>query len=85
MIVNRERMLILHGVDPDEWARRWDIEPFSTRCHWCGIEQTTTIPFACGSLRGLVAPRCECADTDIQPPYCAVRDPRFGDLLTGRG
>lgn len=75
--------LIIHGADPKAWAERYDIEPFTRACRWCGIEQTTSIPFAQGTLRGLVAPPCKCTDPNVNPPYCMVRDARFGDLFDG--
>lgn len=83
MIANRK--LLIHGIDAKAWARRHDIEPFTSACHRCGTVQTTSIPFAEGNLRGLVAPPCKCTDPNVRPPYCVVRDPRFGDLFTGIG
>jgi hypothetical protein len=79
--LNRERFLIVLGADAERWAKRYDIEPFSHPCSECGRMLTTSIPFAEGTLRGLVAPRCACGN-DLTP-YGAVRDPKFGDLFSG--
>jgi len=79
MLAPRERFLIAHGVTAESWAARYDIEPFAHPCHDCGKPLTTSIPFAVGELRGLLAPACACGNTNT--PYCLVRDPRFGDLL----
>ncbi len=80
-MLERERFLIVHGQSPERWADRWGIEPFSAECHVCDRLLTTTVPFACGTLRGLVAPECECGNE--LTPYCVVRDFRHGDLFTG--
>lgn len=79
--MTRDHFLLVHGQDPDEWARRYGIEPFTHPCSRCDAPLTTTVPFACGSLRGLLAPACSCGNT--QTPYCVVRDPKHGDLLSG--
>ena len=71
--------LLILNQDPDAWAKRYDIEPFSYRCYWCGRMKRCTIPFV--RLRGLAAPRCPCGSTE--DTYCIVRDPRSGDLLDG--
>lgn len=82
-ITHRARWLIAaQGVDPVRWARRWGIEPFTFPCSQCERDLTTSIPFAVGALRGLVAPRCACGN--YLTPYAVVRDPRAGDLLIGR-
>lgn len=75
--------LVIHGISAEAWARRYDIEPCSAPCQDCGVMRTTTVPFACGQLRGLMAPKCECGQEGV--PYCLVRDPRHGDLFTGGG
>lgn len=69
---NRSKFLIVYGADPVKWAKRYDIEPFSHPCYHCGIIQTTTIPFACGRLRGLLATAHECHGEMRRPPYCIV-------------
>lgn len=82
MIVDRSRILIPHGVTAEQWSERYNLEPFTHPCSGCGVERTTTIPFAYGRLRGLIAPECECG---ANPPYCVVRDPKHGDLLDPGG
>lgn len=79
--MTRDHFLLVHGQDPDAWARRYDIEPFTHPCWRCGASLTTALPFASGSLRGLVAPACACGNT--LTPYCIVRDPKHGDLFSG--
>jgi hypothetical protein len=79
--MDRERFLIAFGVDANRWAARYGIEPFSHPCIECGAALTTTLPFAQGTLRGLVAPQCECGNKNT--PYELVRDPAYGDLFTG--
>jgi hypothetical protein len=79
--VNPSRFLRVLGADPAQWAARYDIEPFSVRCDRCGAEQSTTVPFVYRSLRGLVAPKCQCGNEST--PYCVVAAPGAGDLLTG--
>lgn len=79
MIVDRSRILVAHGVTVEQWTERYGCEPFSHPCGDCGRELTTSIPFAYGRLRGLIAPACECGND--RPPYCVVRDPKHGDLL----
>lgn len=79
--MTRDHFLLVHGQDPDEWAQRYGIEPFTHPCSRCDAPLTTTIPFACGSLRGLLAPVCSCGNE--LTPYCVVRDPKHGDLLSG--
>jgi hypothetical protein len=82
MFVDTDRLLRVHGVSTEDWAERHGLLPFSTPCYVCGAMLTTSIPFASGEYRGLVAPNCECGDD--RPPYCLVRDPRYGDLLAPR-
>ncbi len=79
--MNRERFLIVHGTDGTRWAERYSIEPLSAPCIYCGASLKTTLPFACGSLRGLVAERCDCGNENT--PYCLVRGAGAGDLFTG--
>jgi hypothetical protein len=79
--VNRSRFLRVLGMDPKRWCDRFGIAPFSQPCDSCGRTMTTSIPFACGTLRGLLAPACVCGNQ--YPPYCIVRAPGHGDLLTG--
>lgn len=68
---DRRKFLRVHGADPVKWAKRYEIEPFTHACHLCGLLSTTSIPFASGPLRGLIAPDCECGHPN--PPYCVVR------------
>lgn len=65
-----DSFLVLHGGDPERWARRHGIEPLTTPCEACGSPKTTTIPIARGELRGLLAPRCGCGDPS--DTYCVV-------------
>lgn len=76
---DRSRFLVIHGQDPKRWAARFDIAPVMHPCSHCGAECVTSIPFACGQLRGLMSPPCACGN--VNTPYCLVRDARFGDLL----
>jgi|SRR5688572_8121582 len=69
---DRSKWLIIHGADPEKWAKRYDIEPLSHPCYHCGVVQTTSIPFAAGTLRGLVALAHECHGVVRNPPYCIV-------------
>ena len=66
----REKFLLVLGSDPKRWAERFGIEPFSHPCIDCGEMLSTSLPFACDSLRGLIAPRCSCGND--RPPYCVV-------------
>lgn len=77
--VNRQHFLKILGANPVTWAARYDLEPFRFPCSDCGQLLTTTVPFAYQQLRGLIAPDCSCGNKF--PPYCVVRDLRFGDLL----
>lgn len=83
-VFNWQRFLIVHGMDAEKWAKRYDLEPFSHSCSKCGVMLTTTLPIALGQLRGLMAPRCDCGNQE-SPVYVVVRDPRFGDLLSRDG
>lgn len=80
--MNRKHFLILYGVDPVRWARRWGLEPFTHPCSECGALLTTTLPFARDTLRGIIAPPCACGNTCT--PYEVVRDPAHGDVFTDR-
>lgn len=79
--MNPARFLHVLGADPAAWARRYDIEPLTAPCDACGALLTTTIPIAQGTLRGLRAPTCACGHE--RTPWCVVRDPKAGDLLSG--
>lgn len=68
---------MVSGTTPEEWAARWQLEPFTTACRRCKAPLTTSLPFAIGELRGLVAPQCSCGNPN--PPYCVVGAKR--DLL----
>lgn len=78
---DRDSFLRIHGQDASAWAQRYGLEPLRHPCLRCGVILETTIPFAAGEIRGLIAPYCECGNTLV--PYCAVRDPKWGDLLDG--
>lgn len=78
--MNREKFLIVHGVDPARWAQRYEIQPVTRPCRVCGNPLATSVPFAHGTLRGLLAPTCACGNA--RTPYCVVRDSRYGDLFT---
>lgn len=60
--------LFVYGVSFEEWAKRYNLEPFSIPCHGCGETLTTFIPFMRGSLRELQAPECKngCRDNYIK-------------------
>lgn len=71
MLINRAKILRVLGQDPDRWAARYELIPVVDQpCFKCGQLQTTSIPFAVGRCRGLIAPVCECGHP--YPPYCAV-------------
>jgi len=71
VLINPDKVLTtIHGVSTEDWAEKFDIEPFSCECGGCGKLLTTTIPFAHGTFRGLKAPKCECGEPC--PPYCLV-------------
>lgn len=79
-MLNRKRFFVVHGVDAATWAKRYDLEQYTCPCSECERPLTTSIPFASGQLRGLVAPKCECGNEST--PYCVVTaDPRLGDTL----
>lgn len=81
MTLERLKFLRVLGADPVRWADRYGLLPFDAACDGCGSSVTTSVPFACGTLRGLLAPHCDCGNAF--PPYCVVRDERYGDLFTG--
>ncbi len=78
---HRDRFLRVMGISPEAWASRYGLEVFSAPCPECGRSLSTTLPFACGALRGLMAPRCECGCGDV-PYEIAQADPRT-DLFKG--
>jgi hypothetical protein len=71
--------LMVYGITPEAWTKRFGVLAFSAPCSECGRNCTTSIPFAQGELRGLQSPPCECGNT--RTPYALVRDPKYGDLL----
>ena len=78
----REGWIFPVGETVESWAKRYGIEPLTCPCPRCGVDVTTTVPFAKKTLRGLVAPPCEkCGNTST--PYCMVRAAWAGDLLDG--
>lgn len=77
--MDRSRFLLVLGIDAEAWAKRYGIEPASAPCYHCDEELHTSIPFAVGRLRGLVAPVCGCGNTST--PYCVV-SAEPGDVLT---
>lgn len=83
---NRKKFLIIHGQDPVAWSKKYDLEPFTHPCYRCKATCSTTLPFASGNLRGLIAPACACGHPN--PPYCVVN--HFGapgsltDLFNGQ-
>ena len=78
--LSRRRFLRVISADPNDWAERYGIEPFTVPCSGCGATRVTSIPFFSGTLRGLIAPGCECG-CDSLPPYCVVRVGSAGDLF----
>lgn len=70
-MLNRSRFLRVYGADPVSWAERYGLEPFTRPCVDCGAEMTTSVAFASGPARGLIAPPCPCGSSDC-PPYVAV-------------
>jgi hypothetical protein len=76
----RSKFLRFHGVDPVGFARRHGIVPFTHPCQECSEPLTTSIPFAAGTLRGLIAPTCHRCGCEITP-YAVVRLLKAGDLL----
>jgi hypothetical protein len=85
VIVDRAKVLIVHGVTAEEWCERYDLEPHTRPCQRCGESRATSLPFAQGNLRGLIAPTCA-ACQHFGTPYCVVhKDPDSGlaDLFGG--
>lgn len=74
-------VLYVLGVSQEAWTKRFGVVPFEHPCQGCGATRRTSIPFARGTIRGLVAPACPCGEAFA--PYAIVRDPRVGDLLSG--
>lgn len=70
-LYDRDHFVFPLSADPAAWARKYDIEPFTAPCYGCGAPLTTSIPFAQGQRRGLLAPTCTCG-TDALPPLCMV-------------
>lgn len=77
MIIDRDAVLVPVGVTTEQWIARYGIEPFTHPCARCRKSSTTTIPFAQGPRRGLMAPQCLCGYPT--PPYCIIR--ATGDLF----
>lgn len=69
-MMDRDRFMRVLGADPAKWAKRWGIKPASAPCYTCDAERVTSIPFATGALRGLMAPVCPCGND--RGPYCVV-------------
>jgi hypothetical protein len=78
--VNRQRFLKVLGVAPAAWTARYGVEPFEHECQQCSEPLRTTIPFACGDYRGLMAPACPSCGNQ-RTPFAIVKDPRHGDLF----
>jgi len=74
----RSTFLLVLGADPERWAKRYGIAPFTAGCAGCEAPSTTSIPFAAGAHRGLIAPVCTCKHPT--PPYALVRADG-GDIL----
>lgn len=74
----RATFLLILNADPDRWAKRYGIAPFTQPCARCGAPSATSIPFAAGDNRGLIAPVCACKHPT--PPYALVRADG-GDIL----
>lgn len=64
----RQGMLRVYGADPEQWARRYRVEPFEHPCRECGRVFVVNVPFVMGRLKGLTAEVCECGNEDT--PYC---------------
>lgn len=75
-MIDRNRAIKAFGVEPALFAKRFGIKEFSVECR-CGRTSTTSIPFASGALRGLMAPECPCG---AAAPYAVVRADG-GDML----
>lgn len=68
--MNRAGFLRVLNQDPKRWSSRHGVEAFTIECRFCGVDMVTSIPFAYGKLRGLIAPVCECGNDDT--PYAIV-------------
>lgn len=75
---SRATFLRVLGADPERWAKRYGIAPFTHPCTGCGAPSTTSIPFASVDHRGLIALVCACKHPT--PPYALVRADG-GDIL----
>lgn len=78
--MNRNSFLRIYGISIERWAMRHDLELYTRPCSRCGALLETSIPFATGTFRGLVAPACECGNENT--PYVLVRADGHGDLFT---
>lgn len=57
----RSDFVEVHGVDLDAWiARHGLVVDDGLTCGGCGAPAYMTIPIACGDLRGVACPPCEC-------------------------
>ncbi len=83
MLIDKKRVIFFHGVDHVRFAERFGIEPCTAPCTDCCAPRTTTVPFACGEFRGLMAPPCIVCGHE-GTPYCLVRDPKHGDLFSSK-
>jgi hypothetical protein len=71
MIISSDKLVQVYGADPDRWAKRHGLEPFSCKCHDCDRTKVTTIPVAApDGIRGLMAPPCPCGSP--AKTYCIV-------------
>ncbi len=77
---DRRGFLRVLGACPEQWAKRYGLEPCTHPCYRCGASLTTTVPFAKADFRGLIAPVCACGFEG--GPYCIVRV--SGDLFERR-
>jgi hypothetical protein len=64
--------LTVIGVTAAQWTNRYGVEAFSHPCSECGAMLTTSLPFASGTVRGLVAPVCGCGNDCT--PYVVLLD-----------
>jgi hypothetical protein len=82
--MDRDRFLLVLGMDATRWAKRYGIQPRSAACFYCGEKLVTSVPFAFESFRGLVAPTCPCGN--VYTPYCVVNESRGkAPFFTGQG
>lgn len=71
--------------DHEAWATRYSLEIKTIDCVKCGVSQCTTIPFAEGEQRGLIAPLHDCGPgyqlrTYIEPKQRHIWKKLFRDL-----